>query len=197
MTEIASQRNSCTELDPSCVDQLLKHDDPEVGEQAKQLLADFVLADRKQVLDVYHYALSLDTDPRRGRNVFEKNCVMCHKISNLRVDIGPDISDSFRKTPEALLESILIPNKVIDSNHVSYTVSMVDGKIHAGIVAQETLSSITLKQAENRTVTVLRQDIEKIRSAGVSLMHDGLEKNVTIEQMDDLIAIIKNWQYLQ
>ena len=36
----------------------------------------------------------------------------------------------------------------------------------------------------------------RMRSNGVSLMPVGLEKQITIEQMADLIAFIKNWRYL-
>ena len=32
--------------------------------------------------------------------------------------------------------------------------------------------------------------------AGVSLMPVGLEKNITVQQMADLISYIKNWRYL-
>ncbi len=45
-------------------------------------------------------------------------------------------------------------------------------------------------------VTLLRQDIEELRSTGVSLMPEGLEKNIDKQQMADLIAFIKNWRYL-
>ena len=196
LAEIQAGRIPATELGPSRVDRLLKHKDPEIRTQATEVLGDFVPADRKKVLDEYRQALSLEADPERGRAVFDKNCATCHRVSNIGVEIGPDIADSLRKTPEALLASILIPNAAIDSNYVSYSVLTADGQTHTGIIAQETASSITLKQAQNKTVTLLRQDIDQIRSSGISLMPDGVEKNISIEQMADLISFIKNWQYI-
>ena len=42
----------------------------------------------------------------------------------------------------------------------------------------------------------LRQDIDEIQSSGVSLMPEGMEKNITVEEMADLLAFLKNWRYL-
>lgn len=70
------------------------------------------------------------------------------------------------------------------------------GKVLIGIIAAETGSSITLRRAESQTEVVLRQDIEEIHSPpGVSLMPEGLEKAITIEEMADLLTFLKNWRY--
>ena len=63
-------------------------------------------------------------------------------------------------------------------------------------MATETASSVTLRQQENKTVRLLRDEIEQLHSNGVSLMPVGLEKNIDTQQMADLIAFIKNWRYL-
>ncbi len=72
-----------------------------------------------------------------------------------------------------------------------------DGLSHVGIIASESGSSITLKQPEEKSEILLRSDIELIRSNGISLMPEGLEKNITIPQMADLISFIKNWRYVE
>ena len=110
--------------------------------------------------------------------------------------MGPDIADSRTREPAALLTDILNPNRAIDANYVSYSLITTQGKTITGIIAAETASSITLKQAENKRVSVLRQDIEEVISNGISLMPEGLEKDITLQQMADLISFIKNWRYL-
>jgi putative heme-binding domain-containing protein len=64
------------------------------------------------------------------------------------------------------------------------------------VIASETATSVTLRQPEGKEVTLLRSDIEELKSNGVSLMPIGLEKNISVEQMADLISFIKNWRYL-
>jgi putative heme-binding domain-containing protein len=128
--------------------------------------------------------------------VFQKNCITCHRIGDLGVNVAPDIADSRTKQPDALLVSILDPNRAIDNNYFSYTVVRDDGKIFTGIISADTGSSITLRQPEDKTVTLLRDEIEEMKSDGVSLMPVGLEKNITVQDMADLISFIKNWRYL-
>jgi putative heme-binding domain-containing protein len=196
LAEIAAKRIAVAELDPARVRELTNHADPAIKKEAHALLAAALPADRKQVLESYQKALTLKADAQRGRLIFEKNCTSCHKIGNLGVDVAPDIADSRTKTPAALLTDILNPNQAIDNNYLSYTVATKEGKVLTGIIATETASSITLRQPENKTEIILRQDIEEMRSNGISLMPEGLEKNISIEQMADLIAFIKNWRYL-
>jgi putative heme-binding domain-containing protein len=100
------------------------------------------------------------------------------------------------KTAAQLLIDILNPNQAIDNNYVSYVVAMSDGNVHTGLIAAETSSSVTLRQPENKTLTLLRADIDSLRSSGVSLMPEGFEKHLTHQQLADLIGFVKNWRYL-
>jgi hypothetical protein len=54
-----------------------------------------------------------------------------------------------------------------------------------------------LRQAEGKTETLSRTDIESIQSTGLSLMPEGLERDLSLQDMADLIAFIKNWRYLE
>jgi putative membrane-bound dehydrogenase-like protein len=184
------------DLDAVRVRQLLNHKNAEIREQARALLASALPADRKKVLEEYRAALKLKGDPQRGKVVFEKNCATCHRVAGIGTDVGPDISDTRTKTPDALLTDILNPNQAIDSNYVSYLITTKSGKSLTGIIASETAAGIVLKRAENQTEAVLRQDIEEIASSGVSLMPEGLEKTITVPQMADLLDFLKNWRYL-
>ncbi|MEX0614114.1 MAG: hypothetical protein WD229_18490, partial [Pirellulales bacterium] len=124
-------------------------------------------------------------------------CATCHQIDGMGIQFAPDISDSREKTAEQLLTDIIQPNRAIDSNYFSYTAVTVDGLVHTGVLAAETSTSVTLKQAEGKSVTFRRDEIEQLRSDGVSFMADGLEKNIPPQDMADLIGFIKNWRYLR
>jgi putative heme-binding domain-containing protein len=66
----------------------------------------------------------------------------------------------------------------------------------SGFIASQTASSLTLRRGEGQEDVVLRQDIEEMKSSGVSLMPEGLEKNITIDGMADLIAFLKGWRFI-
>lgn len=196
LDEIAAGHISAGEIDQARMNRLFQSREPTIAARAKEILAAAIPADRKKVLEDYRVALKLASDPQRGKLVFTKNCANCHRIGDVGVDVAPDISDSRVKQPEQILTDVLQPNRAIDANFISYSVVTADGQILTGILASETGASVTLKQPEGKTITLARDEIEELQSNGISLMPEGLEKNIPPQDMADLISFIKNWRYL-
>jgi len=170
----------------------------EAGQKARaeKLLAESPAADRVQVLAAYQPVLAMKGDPLKGRLLFEKQCATCHRVAEVGTQVGPDISDSRVKTVEQLLVSILDPNRAVDANFFGYTATLHDGRVLSGLITEETSTSVTLRQPEGKNVSLLRTEIEELRSTGMSLMPVGLEKNLPPQDLANLIAFIKNWRYL-
>jgi putative heme-binding domain-containing protein len=185
-----------SELDPVQTNRLTSNRDPAIKKRVAQLIAQQTPADRAKALADYQPALAKEGDPLRGRMVFEKNCSTCHKVGGVGVNVAPDISDTRTKKPSQLLADILQPNRAIDNNYVAYAVLLADGTAASGILSNETSTSITLRQPGDKTLVVSRDDIEELKSTGVSLMPEGLEKNIPLDAMADLLAFLKNWRYL-
>jgi putative membrane-bound dehydrogenase-like protein len=196
LDEIAAGRIKPAVIDQIHAQQLLKHQDAGIAARSKKILASAVPADREKVLAAYQPVLKMDAEPARGRLVFKNRCSICHKIGDIGVQFAPDISDSREKKPEQLLTDILQPNRAIDSNYYSYTATTVDGRVHTGVLAAETSTSVTLKQQEGKSETLRRDEIEDLHNNGVSFMPEGLEKDIPMQDMADLISFIKNWRYL-
>ncbi|MGE0606810.1 MAG: PVC-type heme-binding CxxCH protein [Pirellulales bacterium] len=196
LDEIEKQRIAPTELDRARADRLLAHGNAAIGPRAKKLLAEIIPADRRQILADYQPVLQLAADAKRGQELFKKTCATCHKIGEIGVNVAPDISDSRVKTPAQILTDILQPNKAIDNNYISYAVVTKDGQSLLGVIVSESGGSVTLKLPENKVITLLRDDIDELRSTGRSLMPDGLEKNLPPQDMADVISFVKNWRYL-
>jgi putative membrane-bound dehydrogenase-like protein len=196
LDEVEKKNVKPGDIDVMRTRQLLKHAQAAIRERAQKLLQENIPADRKVVMTRYQEALKVKGDSRQGQVVFKKNCATCHKVAGMGIDVGPDISDTRTKTIEGLLADILNPNQAIDNNYVNYLVTTKSGKSLTGILAGETSTSITLKRAEGQMDVLLRQEIEEIQSTGVSLMPEAMEKNITIAEMADLLAFLKNWRYL-
>jgi acyl-CoA reductase-like NAD-dependent aldehyde dehydrogenase len=92
-----------------------------------------VPADRKQVLADYQVVLKLKATPQAGEVIFRKQCATCHRIGTIGQNVAPDIADSRSKQPAQLLTHILQPNRVIDSNYVSYSVITNAGQVCTSI----------------------------------------------------------------
>ena len=184
------------DIDPVRARRLIASRDKKLASRASKLLKSSLPADRKEVMDKYKAALTMEADAVRGREVFKKTCAACHSVAGIGVRVGPDISDTRTKTAEMLLTDVLNPNASIDGNSISYTVRTLDGKLLTGLIASESDSGITLKGENDKTDTILRADIEEIRSSGLSLMPEGLEKNMTVQEVADVIRFLKDWRYL-
>ncbi|HEX7376172.1 MAG TPA: PVC-type heme-binding CxxCH protein, partial [Pirellulales bacterium] len=197
LDEISAGRLKASEIDPFQANRLRQHSDPQIRAKAVELLAAAEPAERRAQVERYRASLDLEADPKHGRELFQKNCATCHRIGALGVDVAPSIADSRTKTREQLLVDILEPNRAIDNNYVSYSLLTADGQSLVGVISAETASSITLKQPEGKVLTLARGDIEELHSNGVSLMPEGLEKNLSLQDMSDLISFIKNWRYLE
>lgn len=185
------------DLDAIHVRQMTSSGNTELRDRARRLLQASLPRERKEVLERYRPALTLSGDARRGREVFTRQCATCHRVAAVGVDVGPDIGDTRTKSKEMLLGDILNPNQAIDGNYVGYVVALKDGAVLDGVIAAETATSLTLKRAEGKTEILLRKDIDELRSSGQSLMPEGLEKNVSVEEMADLLTFLKDWRYLE
>lgn len=193
---IESGRIKPRDLDTARTTRLLKSADAKTKARAEKLLASQIPADRAKALEDYRRVLSMQADPRHGKEVFKKNCATCHKIGDVGTEVGPSIADLRTKTLEQVLTDVIQPNKAIDNNFVSYTVVTTDGLTLVGLLASDTPAGVTLKLPEGKTTTILKKDIEEIASNGLSLMPEGVEKNIPYQDMADVISFVKNWRYL-
>jgi putative membrane-bound dehydrogenase-like protein len=178
------------ELEPARVQQLLASQDADLQARAKRLLAGVKLARRQDVVDAYRPVLALKGDVARGKLVFGKVCAACHRAEGVGYEIGPSLSAIKNRGPEAILLNVLDPSREVNPQFVNYLCITDDGRSFSGLLASETATSITLRRAENQQDTVLRINIEQLRSTGLSLMPEGLEKLIDLPGMADVIAYV-------
>jgi putative membrane-bound dehydrogenase-like protein len=179
------------DLDPARRRQLLAQGDAALRDRAKALLGSEPKSDRSAVIASYRKALDLVGDSARGREVFRKHCATCHKAEGVGTDVGPALATITGRTPQDLLIHILDPNREVAPPYVNYNVATTDGQVLTGLIATETTGGVTLKRAEGATDVVPRDRIESLASTGLSLMPEGLEKEVSPEAMADLLAYLR------
>lgn len=146
----------------------------------------------KKIAQSYQASLSLNGDPEKGKTVYMQNCALCHQMKGRDgVAFGPDLSTIHNWKKEDILANILDPNLSIMAGYDLWEIKLTNGEVVQGIMAQETGSAITIKNVGNVERTINRADIQSLQSLNVSAMTVGLEKNITKEQMADLIAYLK------
>ncbi len=170
---------------------LLKHADRSIRSQASDLFGGAVSSDRQQVAKDYASALQRKASAVEGQKVFAKTCAACHRVNGFGHDAGPDLSDTRNRSKDALLYDILDPNSKVEPRFTAYSVLTDDGQVFNGIIESESPQAVVLKMAEGKVKTIGRAQIEQIKVNNVSLMPEGIEKEVTVQQMADLLAFLK------
>ncbi len=145
---------------------------------------------RGEVLKRYQPALALAADPERGRLVARRVCLNCHSAGNEGNDIGPALETIRHRTPEEVLLHVLDPNREVSPNFFEYVVALKNGRVTTGVITVETPTSITIRRAGGAGETVLREDIAELTSTGKSIMPEGLESQITLQEMADLLAFL-------
>lgn len=146
----------------------------------------------KKIAKAYQAALEQRGDGQKGKTVYMQSCAVCHQVKGqYGVAFGPDLGTIHNWKKEDILANILDPNLSIMAGYDLWEIVLNNGESLQGIIAAETASAITIKNLGNFEKTISRQDIQSLRSLSVSAMPTGLEKNISKEQMADLIAFLK------
>lgn len=160
-------------------------------EQARRLLTKGE-EDRIKVNKAYQRALSMKGNPEKGKAVYLQNCSSCHQIrGTMGVSFGPDLGTIHNWSADAIMANILAPDLSISSGYDLWTVRLKNGATLQGIIASETTTSLTLKNAARVTRTINRTDIQSLKPLNMSAMPAGLEKQIDHQQMADLLAFLR------
>jgi putative heme-binding domain-containing protein len=179
-------------LPPARQTQLLENPDDKIRSRAKVILANrMVSEDRKKVLERYQASLKLKPDTKRGREIFEQQCIKCHQLNGRGIAVGPDLAAVQNRPDESLLIDILDPSSAITVGYKSYQVVTQNGKVLSGMLAEETATSITLRREKGEQDIILRKDIDSMLASAKSLMPEGLEKEISLQDMANLIGYLR------
>lgn len=179
-----------SQIDAARRQRLLAHRDKKIRTRAAKVFEGAISPDRRKVLGDYKEAASLAGDIRRGKAVFAKNCSVCHRLEETGHAVGPDLRALANKSPLYLLTEILDPNRNLDSRYGVYLATTSAGRTFNGILASESATSITLRAQEGKEQVLLRGDLDDLQSTGKSLMPEGLEKEMTKQDLADLLAYL-------
>jgi putative heme-binding domain-containing protein len=188
---LSSGTVSSGDIDPARLKLLADHRDEAIRTRAAKLLAGNQLGKRADVVEAYRSALETKGDADRGRQVFAKTCAACHRVQGVGHEIGPNLAAMKARGPEAILVNVLDPNREVNPQYLNYLVRLLDGRTMSGLISAETATGVTLRRADNLSDTVLRIDIDQLKSTGQSLMPEGLERQIDPQGMADLLEYLR------
>lgn len=178
------------DLDPARVELLKKHPNKVLANRIRKLFVNTTLPRRKEIVQQYQSTLKLDSDPLKGKQVFKKVCSACHRLEGVGTAVGADLKAIRDRGKASVLLNILDPNREVKPQYMSYSLVTDGGLVLSGMIANESVNSITIRKPDGTEVTVLRINIDELRSSGLSFMPEGLEKQIDKQSMANLIAYL-------
>jgi putative heme-binding domain-containing protein len=180
-----------SDFSPAQIQSLLKSENKAIANLAKTALASVIPPSRESVLATFQPALATKGDMAKGQLVFLQRCIACHRAAGQGIQVGPDFVTVKTKGKDALMTAILDPHKEVAPQFIAYTVNTKDGQTLAGIVTKDDASSMTIKIMGGAEINLPRSNIKGSTSSGQSLMPEGIEAGMTVQDMADLLEFIE------
>lgn len=171
--------------------QLNEHRDEAIRNRAGKIFESVKSGDRMKAYEDCKSVLALKAAPLNGKAVFAKHCASCHRLDREGVAVGPDLFGMRNQPKEAILLHIIVPEYEILPGFGGYEVETKDGRVLSGMIAAETPASITLRMAQGQEETLARETILSLNATGLSLMPQEMEKNMSRQELADLLAYLK------
>lgn len=171
--------------------QLVMSRDPAIRDAARPLL-ESGQNERAKVIAQYRPALEQQGDASRGKATFDAICAKCHKLNGTGAEVGPDLGTVRNQPKQVLLTAILDPSQSISQGFEAYVIETTSGTTLDGVMGPQTTTTITLKHEEGKQDIVQRKDIRNMYVTNLSAMPADLEKQISVQQMADLLEYIKS-----
>ncbi len=162
-----------------------------VAEEAKRILALETNRPREEAVRWLEPAVHLSGDARRGKDVFSAKCASCHALGDIGTAIGPDLRALTDRSAAALLTAIADPNAAVEPQYVAYSAVLDSGDVVHGLVAGETGNSLRFRLVDGTERVLLRSSIESLESSETSFMPEGLEVDLSLGDVADLLAFLQ------
>lgn len=180
------------DINPTRMTELRKHNDERIRTRAEALFANNIPESRIEVVRAYEAALARSGNASQGKGVFQKACAACHQLDRVGTQIGADLNAMRGQSKQTILLNILDPNREVKPQFLTYVVATQEGRTVSGMITAETANDLTLRKADGTSETVLRIDIEELSSTGLSFMPEGLEKQIDVAAMADLLEYLSS-----
>jgi putative heme-binding domain-containing protein len=170
---------------------LLWSDDPAIRTRAEARFTDAGVVTRAEVLAQLKPAIQLAGNPEKGRLQYQNLCAQCHTMGTEGFAVGPDLTEISRKGPETLLSDLFDPNAAVNTEYLGYTIDDEEGDVFTGILTLETEALVTLRQSGGQDLVLPRTRIATMSSSGLSLMPEGLETGLSLQDVADLLSFLQ------
>ncbi|MEX2595086.1 MAG: c-type cytochrome [Anditalea sp.] len=136
-------------------------------------------------------------DVGEGRKIFfgRSACYTCHSVGPDGGEFGPDLTNIGEiRSRHDILEAIMYPNASFAREYETYQVE-TKTNTYTGVIAEQLSDAIILTIGPGPGIRIPRTDIVSIEPDHVSMMPPGLDQQLSVAEMADLIAFLEALPY--
>ncbi len=166
---------------------------PDLAARVAKLTAGLPRADERihELLQQRHKGYTYaGGDPVRGKQVFTKNCAICHQIANEGARIGPQLDGIGIRGLDRLLEDVLDPNRNVDQAFRSTTLELKQGQVISGLLLREEGAVLVLADPQGKEVRVSRDQVAERTTSQLSPMPADFADKIPVAEFYDLMAYL-------
>jgi putative heme-binding domain-containing protein len=133
-----------------------------------------------------------NADRENGKRLFlgRATCSKCHQLRGEGAEIGPDLSNVIHRDYESVLRDIRSPSAAINPDYLSYDVVLATGRVLTGNIHSESPTAIQIADNAGKLSDIPRGDVEEMSASSVSIMPEDLLKELTPDEVRDLMAYL-------
>ena len=156
----------------------------------QQFVRAWVMEDFAPLLDQAKHGRSFSS----GQAAFKQvGCAQCHKFAGEGGSVGPELTRvASRLQPREILESMILPSKVIAEGYAATEVETKSGTSVSGRVVREDDHTLVLlpQTANAEPITIKKNDIRRRELSKISNMPTGILNTLQTNQVLDLLAYL-------
>ena len=177
------------ELSSSCIERLKNYRNEKIRKQTNEIFSKSNSINKKLVYSKFKPSLSINGDYEKGKMHFLARCSTCHRLDDVGRDVGPNLKALSDKSRQSLFDAILNPSSSIEPQYLAYNIEYKGENIF-GLIQSETSNSLIVKLLDGTTRVVKRDEITNLQGTGKSIMPEGLEAGLSVEDFADLLGFL-------
>jgi putative membrane-bound dehydrogenase-like protein len=145
--------------------------------------------DKKKLIDALLPQVQVKGDVAHGKEVFTKNCAVCHAIEGQGGKVGPDLTGIGARPRGDLLVEVLDPNRSVEGTYRQWLAQTRSGDVIAGRLLSENALAVELIDATGKTHQLERKDMRRLQASDLSVMPEGFEQ-IPAQDLKDLLEFL-------
>lgn len=143
------------------------------------------------------YAMGHKGSLERGRELFQNQkrlaCTTCHTVNGSGNLAGPELANVGAKFQRRdLIRAVLEPSKEIAGGYSTTVIIAKDDEEYQGIIKDAGEDWVALMNGDGKLRRFERKDIKEQHLGKNSLMPEGLQNGLSLDEFTDLIAYLEN-----